>query len=63
MLRAIRSNLLSSCEIVGLVLSATLPSTVSADVRNSTYTYDALGRLTTVCDAGVTVELRSVELR
>jgi len=51
MLRAIRPNLPPSFKLIGFLLAAVLPSAVGADIRNSTFTYDALGRLTTACDA------------
>lgn len=40
-----------SFKLSGLFLAVILPSAVNADTRNNIYTYDARGRLTTVCEA------------
>lgn len=51
MVRAIQSKLLPASTIGALVLGVMIPSAVSADIGNATYTYDGLGRLMTACDA------------
>lgn len=51
MLRTTRPKLPLSFRSVSLLLAAILPSAASGDIRNSTFTYDAQGRLTTSCDA------------